>query len=78
MVEACVHLTVPDLLTRMTPEEREKPVYVLPEAPSVILVRAPKGSLRTWHWIICPRCRSRREALHRLPFEPADAWRCTA
>jgi hypothetical protein len=77
LVEDCLHLTVPDVLARLTPEQRALPALRVPGAPSVILVRTRKGAISPWWWLYCPRCQSRREALHKAPQEPPDAWRCT-
>lgn len=77
LVEQAEHLNVPDLLERLTPEERRtREVYVPPEAPNVVLVRIRKGAL-PWFWYsICPRCRRRCESLHRPSWALPGDWRC--
>src|SRR5262249_50361759 len=59
------------------PEERRtKALYVPPDHPTVTLIRTRKGAIPTWWWMICPRCRGRREALHRPLWALPGDWRC--
>src|SRR5438046_5780210 len=66
LVEQAEHLNVPDVLARLTPEQRRTlSAYRLREAPHVVLVRTRKGALPFFWYVVCPRCRRRCEALHR-------------
>src|SRR5213594_4096434 len=75
LVEQAEHLNVPDVLGRLRPEQRRTlNAYRVPDAPQVVLVRARKGVLDPWWWIVCPRCMRRAEALHRPNWSPE--WLC--
>src|SRR5438093_8444669 len=66
LVEQAEHLNVPDVLARLTPEQRRTlSASRLREAPHVVLVRTRKGALPFFWYVVCPRCRRRCEALHR-------------
>jgi hypothetical protein len=76
LVEQCAHLTVPDLLSALTPAQRALPAVRVSSAPGIVLLRTSKGALKTWWWLVCPNCHSRREALHRPNWAARGDWRC--